>query len=65
MNRWMKNILDLQASSSNAIEFLEHVKVDLFPNEVYIVTPKGDILTLPKGATPIDICLCSSHQYRS
>ena len=54
MNRWMKNILDLQASSSNAIEFLEHVKVDLFPNEVYIVTPKGDILTLPKGATPID-----------
>ena len=54
MNRWLKNILDLQASSSNAIEFLEHVKVDLFPNEVYIVTPKGDILTLPKGATPID-----------
>ena len=53
-NRWLKNILDLQASSANAIEFLEHVKVDLFPNEVYILTPKGKILTLPKGATPID-----------
>ena len=53
-NRWLKNILDLQAGSANAIEFLEAVKVDLFPNEVYILTPKGKILTLPKGATPID-----------
>ena len=53
-NQWLKSILDLQASSANAIEFLEHVKVDLFPNEVYILTPKGKILTLPKGATPID-----------
>ena len=53
-NQWLKNILDLQASSANAIEFLEHVKVDLFPNEVYILTPKGKILTLPKGSTPID-----------
>ncbi|MEY6464187.1 bifunctional (p)ppGpp synthetase/guanosine-3',5'-bis(diphosphate) 3'-pyrophosphohydrolase [Neisseria gonorrhoeae] len=53
-NQWLKNILDLQASSANAIEFLEHVKVDLFPNEIYILTPKGKILTLPKGATPVD-----------
>ena len=53
-NQWLKNILDLQASSANAIEFLEHVKVDLFPNEGYILTPKGKILTLPKGSTPID-----------
>ncbi|WP_373754059.1 RelA/SpoT family protein [Neisseria weixii] len=53
-NQWLKSILDLQASSANAIEFLEHVKVDLFPNEVYILTPKGKILTLPKGSTPID-----------
>ncbi|MCP1659772.1 RelA/SpoT family protein [Neisseria perflava] len=53
-NQWLKNILDLQASSANAIEFLEHVKVDLFPNEIYVLTPKGRILTLPKGATPID-----------
>lgn len=53
-NQWLKSILDLQASSANAIEFLEHIKVDLFPNEVYILTPKGKILTLPKGSTPID-----------
>ncbi|WP_312267454.1 bifunctional (p)ppGpp synthetase/guanosine-3',5'-bis(diphosphate) 3'-pyrophosphohydrolase [Neisseria sp.] len=53
-NQWLQNILDLQARSANAIEFLEHVKVDLFPSEVYIFTPKGKILVLPEGATPID-----------
>ena len=53
-NRWLQNLLDLQTRSANAIEFLEHVKVDLFPNEVYIFTPKGKIITLPRGATPID-----------
>ncbi|MCS4533662.1 RelA/SpoT family protein [Neisseria montereyensis] len=53
-NRWLKNILDLQAGSADAMEFFEAVKVDLFPNEVYILTPKGKILTLPKGSTPID-----------
>ncbi|MGF6148629.1 Bifunctional (p)ppGpp synthase/hydrolase SpoT [Kingella potus] len=53
-NKWLQNILDLQARSSNAVEFLEHVKVDLFPSEVYIFTPKGRILVLPEGATPID-----------
>ncbi|WP_107879669.1 RelA/SpoT family protein [Neisseria animaloris] len=53
-NQWLKNILDLQAGSANAIEFLEAVKVDLFPNEVYILTPRGKILALPEGATPID-----------
>ena len=53
-NKWLQNILDLQARSANAVEFLEHVKVDLFPSEVYIFTPKGRILVLPEGATPID-----------
>lgn len=53
-NQWLQNILDLQARSENAIEFLEHVKVDLYPNETYVFTPKGKILTLPRGATPID-----------
>ena len=53
-NKWLQNILDLQARSANAIEFLEHVKVDLFPSEVYIFTPKGRILVLPEGATPVD-----------
>ena len=53
-NKWLQNILDLQARSANAVEFLEHIKVDLFPNEVYIFTPKGKIMVLPRGATPID-----------
>lgn len=53
-NQWLQNILDLQARSANAIEFLEHVKVDLYPNETYVFTPKGKIITLPRGATPID-----------
>ncbi len=53
-NKWLQSILDLQARSANAIEFLEHVKIDLFPNEVYIFTPKGKILVLPEGSTPID-----------
>ncbi len=53
-NQWLQNILDLQSRSDNAFEFLEHIKVDLFPNEVYIVTPKGKIITLPRGASTID-----------
>lgn len=53
-NQWLQNILDLQAKSANAIEFLENVKVDLFPSEIYIFTPKGKIMNLPRGATPID-----------
>lgn len=53
-HQWLQNILDFQAQGDNAIEFLEHVTVDLFPNEVYVFTPKGKILVLPEGATPID-----------
>lgn len=53
-HQWLQNILDLQAQGDNAIEFLEHVKVDLFPREVYVFTPKGKILVLPEGATPVD-----------
>ncbi|MDO4434033.1 MAG: bifunctional (p)ppGpp synthetase/guanosine-3',5'-bis(diphosphate) 3'-pyrophosphohydrolase [Alysiella sp.] len=53
-HQWLQNILDLQARSANAMEFLEHVKVDLYPNETYVFTPKGKIITLPRGATPID-----------
>jgi GTP pyrophosphokinase len=51
---WLKNLQDLQEGSSTSIEFLEHVKVDLFPDEVYVFTPKGKILVLPRGATVLD-----------
>ena len=52
--RWVAGILDLQRRAGNSLEFIESLKIDLFPDEVYVFTPKGDILELPKGATPID-----------
>lgn len=51
---WLNNLLELQKGAGNSEEFLEHVKIDLFPDEVYVFTPRGKILELPKGATVID-----------
>ncbi|WP_026280628.1 bifunctional GTP diphosphokinase/guanosine-3',5'-bis pyrophosphate 3'-pyrophosphohydrolase [Thioalkalivibrio sp. ALE9] len=51
---WLKDVLEIQNSVGNSIEFLENVKVDLFPDEVYTFTPGGDIMVLPRDATPID-----------
>ncbi|GGY50418.1 guanosine-3',5'-bis(diphosphate) 3'-pyrophosphohydrolase [Bacterioplanes sanyensis] len=52
--QWVQNLLELQKSAGSPIEFVEHVKVDLFPDEIYVFTPKGKILALPEGSTPID-----------
>lgn len=52
--RWVKNLLELQQNAGNSLEFIESVKVDLFPDEVYIFTPKGAIKALPAGANGID-----------
>ena len=51
---WLKGLLEMQQQAGNSIDFLETVKIDLFPDEVYVFTPKGDILELPTGATPVD-----------
>ncbi|OGI39822.1 MAG: bifunctional GTP diphosphokinase/guanosine-3',5'-bis(diphosphate) 3'-diphosphatase [Candidatus Muproteobacteria bacterium RBG_16_64_10] len=51
---WLRGLLELQRSAGNSLEFLEHVKIDLFPDEVYVFTPKGKILELPRGATAVD-----------
>ncbi len=51
---WLRNILAMQQQAGNSEEFLEHVKIDLFPDEVYVFTPKGKILTLPRGSTAVD-----------
>ena len=51
---WLKNIMDMQATAGNPQEFLENVKVDLFPDSVYNFTPKGRIVELPRGATAVD-----------
>ncbi|MRR50699.1 MAG: bifunctional (p)ppGpp synthetase/guanosine-3',5'-bis(diphosphate) 3'-pyrophosphohydrolase [Rhodocyclaceae bacterium] len=51
---WLQSLIDLQSASRDSTEFLENVKVDLFPGEVYIFTPQGKILVLPRGATAVD-----------
>jgi len=50
---WLANLAELQQSGTSE-EFLESVKVDLFPDKIYVFTPKGDIMPLPKGATTVD-----------
>jgi len=52
--QWLKSVLELQQNAGNSLEFIENVKIDLFPDEVYIFTPKGRIMELPKGSTPVD-----------
>lgn len=52
--QWVRDLLDLQQRAGSPLEFIESVKVDLFPDEVYVFTPKGQILELPRGACPID-----------
>ena len=51
---WMKDLLELQQSAGNSLEFIENVKIDLFPDEVYVFSPVGEIFDLPQGATPVD-----------
>ena len=51
---WVKNLLEIQQSAGNSLDFLENVKIDLFPDVIYVFTPQGDIITLPKGSTPVD-----------
>ena len=52
--QWVQSLLEIQERTGNSLEFIENVKIDLFPDEVYVFTPKGTILELPQGATPID-----------
>ena len=52
--QWLQDLLELQQKAGNPGEFLEHLKVDLFPDEVYVFTPNGDIKKLPRGSTVID-----------
>src|SRR5258706_806736 len=53
-HQWLQSLLEIQSESGDALEFLEHIKVDLFPDEVYVFSPKGKIFAQPKGATAID-----------
>ncbi len=52
--QWVKNLLELQRDAGSSLEFIENVKLDLFPDEVYVFTPQGKIMRLPAGATAVD-----------
>lgn len=52
--QWVKGLLEMQQRAGNSLEFIENVKTDLFPDEVYVFTPKGKIVELPVGATSVD-----------
>lgn len=51
---WLKKVADMQASSGTSLDFIRDMKIDLFPDEVYVFTPKGEILCLPRGASALD-----------
>ncbi len=51
---WVQSLLELQQSAGNSFEFIENVKTDLFPDEIYVFTPNGNLLELPAGSTPVD-----------
>ena len=52
--KWMQSLIELQQSASSSFEFVENVKTDLFPEEIYVFTPNGKIIELPMGATAVD-----------
>jgi GTP pyrophosphokinase len=51
---WLKGLLDMQQNADSSVDFLENVKVDLFPDEIYVFSPRGDIYQLPRNATAVD-----------
>ncbi len=53
-HQWLQSLLEIQRHTGDSGEFLEHIKVDLFPDKVYVFTPKGKIVSLPRGATAVD-----------
>jgi GTP pyrophosphokinase len=53
-NKWLQSLLDIQDETRDATEFWDHVKVDLFPDAVYVFTPKSKIMAMPRGATVVD-----------
>jgi len=52
--RWLRSLLELQRTAGDSLEFIENVKIDLYPDEIYVFTPLGEIMELPRGATAVD-----------
>jgi GTP diphosphokinase / guanosine-3',5'-bis(diphosphate) 3'-diphosphatase len=53
-NEWLRELLEIEKSAYNSIEFIENLKIDLFPQEIFVFTPKGKVIKLPRGATVVD-----------
>lgn len=53
-NEWLRDLLEIQQSAGDSLEFIDNLKIDLFPQEVFVFTPKGEIIKMPKGASIID-----------
>ncbi|MDD5320141.1 MAG: bifunctional (p)ppGpp synthetase/guanosine-3',5'-bis(diphosphate) 3'-pyrophosphohydrolase [Methylococcales bacterium] len=53
-NEWLRDLLEIQKSAGDSLEFIDNLKVDLFPKEVFVFTPKGGIIKIPRGATVVD-----------
>lgn len=52
--QWLQGILEMQKGAGDSVEFLENLRIDLFPDEIYVFTPEGEIMSLPRGATTVD-----------
>jgi GTP pyrophosphokinase len=53
-HQWLQSLLEIQSQTGDSTELMENIKIDLFPDKVYVFTPKGKIVSLPRGATPVD-----------
>ena len=62
--QWMRQLLEVQQEVRDPQEFLQNLKIDLYPEEVYIFTPKGEVRSLPRGATAVDFAYMHSHRRR-
>jgi GTP pyrophosphokinase len=60
--RWLRELLDIMEHASNPEEFLEHTKMEMFQDQVFCFTPKGDLIALPKGACPVDFAYAVHSQ---
>ena len=60
--RWLRELLEILDHASNPEEFLEHTKLEMFPDQVFAFTPKGDLIALPRGATPVDFAYAVHSQ---
>ena len=53
-NEWLRELLEIEKSAGNSLEFIENLKIDLFPQEIFVFTPQGRVIKLPRGATVVD-----------